>query len=166
MENHNYLFDSVDKMVNYLLFLNKDITPLRLQKTLYFLYAYYGATYGQLSVEEEEGIMEEGNSFWTRLFPVEFEAWKFGPVVDEVYHKFKEKNLHYEEEDWIPNCEKEEMVKTFSDNLINQLNEVGDFELVERSHLDLAWKEANKKDCRHSKLNDELIIKDYVENYV
>lgn len=32
----------------------REKTPLRLQKTLYFLFAFYGATYGQLRKEKEE----------------------------------------------------------------------------------------------------------------
>ncbi|HHT9201162.1 hypothetical protein LOQ55_00010 [Staphylococcus aureus] len=37
----------------------KNISPLRLQKTLYFLFAYYGASYGQLSKSKEYEVTKK-----------------------------------------------------------------------------------------------------------
>lgn len=50
----------------------RDISPLKLQKLLYFAEGYHLAIHG------------------TSLFVDEIEAWKFGPVVESVYHEFKE----------------------------------------------------------------------------
>jgi len=47
------------------------VSPLKLQKLLYFLYAYY------YSVNEQP------------LFAANFEKWKYGPVVSEVYQAFQ-----------------------------------------------------------------------------
>jgi len=40
----------------------REMTPLRLQKTLYFVYAFYGATLGLLSEDNEEDNVFEGSS--------------------------------------------------------------------------------------------------------
>ena len=46
------------------------VTPMKLQKLLYYCYAWQ---------------LVEGN----RLFEAKFKAWKFGPVDIEIYHKYK-----------------------------------------------------------------------------
>ena len=51
--------------------LNRPISNLKLQKLLYFVQA--------------EFLVGEGSA----CFPEEIEAWDFGPVVPEVYHRYK-----------------------------------------------------------------------------
>lgn len=51
---------------------NKTITQLKLQKLLYFIEAYYMAYYDKDSLYKEE-----------------FYAWTYGPVIKEVYEKYK-----------------------------------------------------------------------------
>lgn len=48
------------------------ISPMKLQKLVYFLYAEY--------------LYSEKDS----LFAERFEAWKYGPVLDDIYQAFKE----------------------------------------------------------------------------
>jgi uncharacterized phage-associated protein len=50
----------------------RPVSPLKLQKLLYYAHGYYSAAYGQPLVDEA------------------FEAWQYGPVVPAVYHEFKE----------------------------------------------------------------------------
>lgn len=50
---------------------NIDITPMKLQKLIYFVYRDY--------------LQKTGRS----LFNERFETWKYGPVVPSVYDKFK-----------------------------------------------------------------------------
>ena len=40
-----YYFNNVDDLVNHLFYKEPDITPLRLQINLYFLFAFYIGTY-------------------------------------------------------------------------------------------------------------------------
>ena len=47
------------------------VTPMKLQKLLYFVYKEYYQRYRQ------------------RLFSEEFLAWKYGPVLQSVYYEFK-----------------------------------------------------------------------------
>lgn len=48
------------------------VSPMKLQKLIYFLYAEY------LYNEDDH------------LFAERFEAWKYGPVLDDIYQAFKE----------------------------------------------------------------------------
>jgi len=50
---------------------NIDVTPMKLQKLIYFTYQSY--------------LKQTGNS----LFAERFEAWKYGPVLPSIYHEFK-----------------------------------------------------------------------------
>jgi uncharacterized phage-associated protein len=70
-----------DKMYNLFYIVNNildkgmaegiDITPMKLQKLLYLIYRAYLKKFGK------------------PLFSERFEAWRFGPVLDSVYHEFK-----------------------------------------------------------------------------
>ena len=48
------------------------VSPMKLQKLVYFLYAEY--------------LYNEND----HLFAERFEAWKYGPVLDDIYQAFKE----------------------------------------------------------------------------
>lgn len=48
------------------------ITPLKLQKLLYYAHGYYSGAYGSPLIDEA------------------FEAWQYGPVAPSIYHEFKE----------------------------------------------------------------------------
>ncbi|MCM1387845.1 MAG: DUF4065 domain-containing protein [Bacillus sp. (in: Bacteria)] len=51
---------------------NIDITPMKLQKMIYFIYRAY---------------LQESNK---SLFNERFEVWKYGPVIPSVYESFKD----------------------------------------------------------------------------
>src|SRR5690625_2390440 len=61
LEGKDYVFESVDNLVEYLFSRFGKLSPLKLQKGLYFLYAYYGATYGE--AKQEEGESEQDINF-------------------------------------------------------------------------------------------------------
>ena len=79
--------EKIDYVVKYLLLNSKDITPLALQKELYFSQGFYKAFTGEY------------------LFHNNCEAWVHGPVYRNVYYKYKdhgynpieEKNYEYGE---------------------------------------------------------------------
>ena len=50
---------------------NKPVSPMKLQKLLYFIYRDY--------------LKKDGEA----LFSERFEAWKYGPVLSSVYREFK-----------------------------------------------------------------------------
>lgn len=159
-KERSYFFDSITDLITHLKTLNPDIGPIRLQKTLYFLYAFYGATYG--SLKNAEGISEINNTYPSRLFSGSFEAWQYGPVMRDVY--FKNKDGDYEgledqtKEKYSEPREKD--IINFIDGLVNDLEDMSDFALVDRTHQDKAWKSKfNENHPYESKTidNDELV---------
>lgn len=64
--------DKIFRVADYILFLSDDITPLALQKLLYYSQSFFKVFYGY------------------QLFENDCEAWVHGPVYPEVYVKFKE----------------------------------------------------------------------------
>ncbi|ERJ11082.1 type II TA system antitoxin MqsA family protein [Haloplasma contractile] len=62
----------IDEVVNYLIYKCEDITPLALQKLLYYVQGFYYAFVGRFIFEED------------------CEAWVHGPVYKDIYFKYKE----------------------------------------------------------------------------
>lgn len=102
------------------------ITPLKLQKILYYAQGYY------LAIHDSE------------LFPEEFEAWAHGPVNEKIYNKYKD--LGYQS---IPAPSYE--IKDFSKELIDFLTDIwetfGIYDgryLEEQTHKEDPWILARK----------------------
>src|SRR5699024_5038121 len=135
-------------------------------KTLYFLFALYGASFGKLHVspemENKDGVFEGSNEqpFEKYLFPDKFEAWQFGPVNRDVYRK----NLKNEitTKDSAVESSNDIEVKEFISEVIAILDEMGDFELVDRTHKDEAWKsKVTDKSMWPKEMDPDTIIKGY-----
>ena len=62
----------IERIARYFLCRISDITPLALQKLLYFAQAFYKAIFSQ------------------QLFPETCQAWRDGPVYPDIYYKYKE----------------------------------------------------------------------------
>lgn len=162
-----YFFDDVEELVLRLKRLDSDMGPIRLQKSLYFLYAFYGATFGKIQGETSEGQLSEiDNPYPTELFPAEFEAWQYGPVIRDVY--FKNRNGEYDpNQDTTSNTyvsrDDREVLK-FIDNLLDDLNEMSDFALVDRTHQDKVWKVKfdSSNPYANKKINNEDLIEEYI----
>lgn len=155
---------NVDTVASYLYHLKPDISPLKLQKSLYFLFAYHGAVYAQGT---GEGVFEGTLGSPKYLFDAQFEAWQYGPVIRSVY--FKDRDNEYSDPEKVmdsvsrisaePECQK------FIDELFEQINAVSDFKLVDRSHEDDVWKRAYEPG-KSNVMDNEEIITEYVEKYV
>ncbi|MFZ3590005.1 Panacea domain-containing protein [Bacillus sp. DJP31] len=161
MTIHSTVFNSVHTVAKYLYHLNNEISPIKLQKSLYFLFAYYGALYG---INKEDGVFEGSPNSPRYLFDSEFEAWKYGPVIREVFNVNKQDG--YQEVEIIEAVKEvvsKNEVKSFIDELFNQINSVSDFGLVDRSHQDFVWKNAFKSGILMDK---DHIIDEYMEKYV
>ncbi|MFJ7471104.1 Panacea domain-containing protein [Peribacillus frigoritolerans] len=90
-------------------FLSKDsMTPKKLQKILYYAYAW------TLTLENEEA-----NDLNNKLFDEKFEAWVHGPVIREVYETFRV--YGYQE---IPKVDNAPSV--FSEDILEILEDVWD----------------------------------------
>lgn len=138
-----YFFTDVNDLVNYIFFKHGVLSPLKLQKMLYFLFAFYAGMY---SGTDEKGVQEADYSeenFPIYLFPGRFEAWTYGPVMPEVYAKQKYDLGSYSQEDYaFEDKTVDNEIKKFIDELSEQTIELSDFALVDRSHEDETWKKA------------------------
>ncbi|WP_339198607.1 type II toxin-antitoxin system antitoxin SocA domain-containing protein [Paenibacillus sp. FSL P4-0176] len=139
----------VDTVTCYLLQLKPNMSPIKLHKSLYFLFAYYA------SIHEEI------------LFKADFEAWKFGPVIQDVYTKYCD---HYYLEQSRMNqsiqlVNNNPEIKHFIDDLFSQIDSVSDFTLVERSHQDEAWKKAYRL-AQPTVIDNDELIQEYKTKYV
>ncbi|MFH1170260.1 MAG: type II toxin-antitoxin system antitoxin SocA domain-containing protein [Candidatus Vogelbacteria bacterium] len=115
------------------------ITNLKLQKVLYFAQAYYLSKIGK------------------PLFSDNIEAWEYGPVIPEVYHKFKTKGSNpiicEEDKSSLSDEDKENLRKiwgTFGGYSASRL--------VDITHAHIPWKEANKS---ASRIISHKAIKEY-----
>lgn len=70
-ENDSELASKIELVTQYILNKNEEITPLSLQKQLYFVQGFYLALQKQI------------------LFNANCEAWLHGPVYPDVYNKYK-----------------------------------------------------------------------------
>lgn len=140
------------------------LTPIKLQKILYYVY------------------VECLRTHQVKLFDEPIEKWKFGPVVSSVYHNFKTYGVKHIEEptssfvfdvtqdglkfeeipfknESITICpEVKKTIKVKVEELIN----VDPFELVERTHKEEPWKSCESQILRGDRgliYSDEELIK-------
>ena len=133
MSKYKYYFENIDHLVEHILFQFPEIRPLKLQKGLYFLFAFYISTY---SAKNQTQIIETEYNFPKYLFNAEFEAWTYGPVIHDVFLKFKNneytpKKYHFDKND--------EEIELFINDVMQLIINKSDFALVDRVHEDLSW---------------------------
>lgn len=152
-------FDTLNRAVEYILSRIDNCTPIRLQKTLYFTWAIYGGTYGSMKEDDSE----IGKEYPKNLFPAEFEAWRYGPVINEVYAKYK--NDEYTSDGNISEdlTAADRDIFNYINSIIDELNEIPDFQLVQRSHMDSAWSDVYKEGESHQKMSNEAIREEYAK---
>ncbi len=157
------IFEALDlaKYINYIHnnIYKRDISPLKLQKVLFFLFGEWGA-FVIKSDANNDG--KELKNFSKYLFSEDFEAWVYGPVVSDVYKKFNNEQL---DESSIFKTEKEKYVGEFIKDLSLELFELSDFRLVELTHQMDCWKNKfNALDTYHNnKLDKDEIIYEFAQ---
>ena len=162
-----------DDLVNYVINQYKkktaiDISPLKLQKTMYLLFGMWGGNAAKINedIDKGEGTIEITEKLPVNLFDANFEAWKYGPVDVEIYNRYKY-NMYWGGIESLTNFitasqEIRSLLIEFIDSILKQVFEVNDFSLVSTTQNDKVWKDAYKnKD--NVKMNSEDIIKEYKE---
>lgn len=160
MQNKEVFFNNINDLIAYLYTKVGSLSSVKLQKSLYFLYAYYSAMYGKPNEESESdyNLPEE-------LFSAEFEAWNYGPVIRSVYMDRKLGEDKYQEMarkfdvDLFFNDDNRE-VKLFIDDLFSQISKLSDFSLVDRVLEDKAWKNAFSQG-KSTIIPNQAIIEEY-----
>lgn len=131
-----YYFNDVDNLVEHILYKFPKITPLKLQKSLYMLFAFY--------IVAIRSGHETNKDVPDRLFKADFEAWSSGPVIRDVYQKLKDNGYQARAYSFrIKALDLE--IRNFIDDLVSQIVEKSDFALMTRSREDSCWKNAIEK---------------------
>lgn len=135
------------------------ISPIKLQKAMYFLFAFYGGKIKLLNLQKDADKKD------IQLFTPCFEAWAYGPVDREIYYKFK--NDEYKDIDVTNNYLEglSEFDKGFILDMTESIFNTSDFGLVNLSHKDISWKSNFDYDNpnKSSKISSEAIIDEYFE---
>lgn len=137
--------DVANYIIGYTNSMEKPVTNLKLQKMLYFIQGF------SYSKRDEAFISDD------------FEAWRYGPVVRDVYIEFSRygsllitdfynsnyQNINFEKKD-----------KEFLDDMIQSLNNYSTSKLVSASHAkDSPWALA------YNNSDKSLISKEDIKNY-
>lgn len=100
------------------------ISPLKLQKSLYFCFAYWGG-FIRRSNSFGDGKTEIPLNYSEVLFNNTIEAWVYGPVVPDVYHE--ESLDNYREENPFDG---EKYIQEFINNILDDVLNTNNFKLV------------------------------------
>lgn len=143
----------------------KEITPIKMQKALYFCFAYWAGFVNKGRIDNQLPTVENN-----LLFDDRFEAWAYGPVVPAVYFNEKDAMLFRTKEMEQEAVQKVEVIldsnsflKETIDSLLHDLFEISDFKLVSLSHMDKSWQ--NHFDSYASKHNEEIPHEDIINEY-
>lgn len=156
------------ELVNYLITKHKEkhpktqISPIKLQKGLYLLYAFWGGKMRSARLLDgfEDTMVEMKFSYNEDLFEASFEAWAYGPVDKEVYIWFK--NLSKDDYDKIycPILHIDEIIIGYIDDLIHKILNTNDFILIDIAQEDECWKQVYDS-TKKNKIDNELIKREY-----
>ena len=123
---------------------NDDVSPLKLQKSLYFLFGYW-------ILEQVVGNENEEVGEISYLFDANFQAWKYGPVEVDVYYN---KNLNEEKL-----LEISPKINDFLESKLEMLFKVSDFSLVNITHEHKSWQDKYDIDNQQSSMDNSDIEK-------
>lgn len=136
MSNRVYsALDIAEYIVFYCYKNNLSINPLRLQRLLYFVQAYFL-------------ICSNGDKI---AFVDEIEAWDIGPVVPKIYHVYKRFGSGQ-----IPFYNNYNINKLFDEDkelieeVINKCKNKSDVYLMELTHQQKPWQDAYKSNDRYT----------------
>lgn len=157
-----------DNIVNYIIQRHMEdygfkISPLKLQKTLYLLYAMWAGNAillnEKIDISGNENVEYTGK-FNIDIFEPQFEAWEYGPVDRGVYFKFKKGG--YTGVHNIVDGEQMGTIYPFVNSILGQTFKANDFALVKLTHKDKSWIDVfNIDPTGHSKILKNSIIKEY-----
>lgn len=146
-------------------------TVLKIQKAMYLLWAFYAGTYGSIDYEDS-GEFSTDAKYPVQLFEPDFEAWQYGPVDNTIYAKIKQNDLPTEfktgedllNQSSLGSASQKKNVEIFLINLIDQINQMDDFTLVNRTHQDTSWQDVYQSGMKHIKMNSDTIKQEYKQN--
>lgn len=140
-------FSNLNRIVRYVLNKCQDITPLMLQKALYYIQGFYYAFYGEFLIDED------------------CEAWVHGPVFRNVYRRYS--NYRFDKIDKVESIDDSvftDMEKILIDSVIKYVCCYSGKILESFTHLEEPWILARKGlSIRES--SNEIINRDNIGKY-
>lgn len=152
-----YIMDEYRRLNN-----GKEISPLKLQKALYFCFAYWGGFVRKGKTVNENLSEIDISNFDEELFEEDIEAWVYGPVVPEVYKYYKQNDLEQFRDDKL--FKKCNYAKNYIDGILKEVLNTSDFTLVDIAHRDNSWK--NNFDFKEMSHNNIIPKEEIIEEYV
>ena len=148
-----YFFKNKSEFLNFLLNSLHAPTAFKIQKSAYFLWAFYAATYGNFAAS---------SPFPRELFKPTFEAKKYGPVDTELLTISRTNQLsNSNPAEYFETVEARE-VEQFLNDIIEQINREFDIALIFRACEDRAYQEAVHQGAG-AKMDPQKIKADYLE---
>lgn len=151
-------YDLISYINEYYISIGMELTPIRIQKTLYFLFALWGGKNADYKKTELEG---ESPSY---LFDADFSAWRYGPVDETIYREYKEnlielfsKGNHHNVHESLTRHERD-----YIDEILNELRRFSDFRLVDITHGDVSWSSVYDE-SGNAKMDLESICEEYAK---
>jgi uncharacterized phage-associated protein len=120
-----------------------DLTPMKLQKLVFYTYGWFYALTGD------------------KLFEEKFEVWKYGPVIRSLYQRFKERGMDHIDVDSLesPFQPLEEDIKNLVAKIWNIYGHRTAVELSNSTHVkDGPWRKAIEARLPYLQEND---VKEY-----
>lgn len=127
-----YISKKYDEYTNHTI----KISNIKLQKTLYFLFAMWGGFIEKSKSKESEFE----TTLSSILFDNDIQAWVYGPVVPDVFFANRDGNLNtykFDEKEFFSNGK--QLLQETIDSIMNDIFAVSDFKLVSISHEDKCW---------------------------
>lgn len=143
--------EKIDHIVKYLLVSCSDITPLALQKLLYYSQGFFVAFTGEY------------------LFQNNCEAWVHGPVYPNVYHKYKNHGFNPIEEDRkrFTDFELTRVEMEVLDNIIRNFGCYSGKILEKMTHVETPWRQTRMglaDDANSNRVIEKELIEEYFRN--
>lgn len=153
IENNTYVNQvskDLELVSNYIIIKGEDITPLALQKLLYYSQGFFFAFFSKY------------------LFNDDCQAWVHGPVYPEIYHEYKKNgcnpivdiNDNDIDIDNIIDSDK----KTFLDIILNSFGYYSGKALEKMTHLDEPWY-LNREDLLIDECGKKIIQKEQIADF-
>ncbi|MCT4662293.1 MAG: DUF4065 domain-containing protein [Tissierellales bacterium] len=138
----------IESACNYIISRSVEITPLALQKLLYFSQAFHKVFVG------------------TFMFDEDCEAWVHGPVYRDIYFKYKDYGYNPIEDDKNRfDCfDLSEVEREVIDAVINNFGCYSGKILESMTHIESPWKET-RIDIGEDEASSRVILKDIIERY-
>lgn len=140
--------NKIDSAVKYILSNSADITPLALQKLLYYIQSFYKVFYGEY------------------LFNEDCEAWVHGPVYRELYFKYKEYGYDPIEDDHLlfTDIQLNESEKEVIDSIIVNFGCYSGKILEKMTHEERPWR-LTRKGLKPNESSNRIIKKELMSKY-